>query len=257
MMLLRKKLDKVMKKVRKQQAPMLGVLRLDYNYPPAEGDIDHPGSYDYDVVFRVVPGFTFEMAQAGKLSPEVEKEFIAAVKWLEDKGCSGITGDALTHICLVSPGSSMDVRIRSPNTPADVLRIQGQVARVLILTANDDSLKPQKETACSSETLLSNCGFDVDDARFMIRGCQDVPGFDAVAKGEKVDVDYVQPGIVYMVKELLKKNASIRAILLECTELPPYADALRHETKLPVFDAITNADFFLSARLRPSEYYES
>ncbi|CAE7230344.1 ALMA7 [Symbiodinium sp. CCMP2592] len=114
--------------------------------------------------------------------------------------------------------------------------------KVLILTANDDSLKPQKET------LLSNCGFDVDDARFMIKGCQDVPGFDAVAKGEKVDVDYVQPGIVYMVKELLKKNASIRAILLECTELPPYADALRHETKLAVFDAITNADFFLSAR---------
>ena len=29
---------------------------------------------------------------------------------------------------------------------------------------------------------------------------------------------------------------------LECTELPPYADALRDETKLPVFDAITNAD---------------
>ncbi|CAE7757782.1 ALMA7, partial [Symbiodinium microadriaticum] len=88
----KKKLDKVMKKVRKQQAPMLGVLRLDYNYPPAEGDIDHPGSYDYDVLFRVVPGFTFEMAQAGKLSPDVEKEFIEAVKWLENKGCSGITG---------------------------------------------------------------------------------------------------------------------------------------------------------------------
>ena len=33
-----------------------------------------------------------------------------------------------------------------------------------------------------------------------------------------------------------------------CHRLPPYADALRHETKLPVFDAITNADFFLSAR---------
>ena len=29
---------------------------------------------------------------------------------------------------------------------------------------------------------------------------------------------------------------------LECTELPPYADALRAETKLPVFDAITNAE---------------
>ena len=33
----------------KQQAPILGVIRLDYNYPPAPGDIDFPGSYDYDV----------------------------------------------------------------------------------------------------------------------------------------------------------------------------------------------------------------
>ena len=24
------------------------VIRLDYNYPPAPGDIDFPGSYDYD-----------------------------------------------------------------------------------------------------------------------------------------------------------------------------------------------------------------
>ena len=29
----------------------------------AEGDIDCPGSYDYDVLFRVVPGFSFAMAQ--------------------------------------------------------------------------------------------------------------------------------------------------------------------------------------------------
>merc|ERR1712072_493905 len=36
-------------------------------------------------------------------------------------------------------------------------------------------------------------------------------------------------------------------ILLECTELPPYADALRAAFRLPVFDAITCADFFISA----------
>ena len=36
-----------------------------------------------------------------------------------------------------------------------------------------------------------------------------------------------------------------RAILLECTELPPYSDAIRHATGLPVFDAITNSDFFM------------
>jgi len=241
----KKKLDKVMKKVRKQQAPMLGVLRLDYNYPPAEGDIDHPGSYDYDVLFRVVPGFTFEMAQAGKLSPDVEKEFIEAVKWLENKGCSGITGDC-GFMMAFQPLARQVARVpcfMSSMMQCPMISVAfDKYDKVLILTANDDTLKPQKET------LLTSCGFDVDDSRFMIKGCQDVPGFDAVAKGEKVDVDYVQPGIVYMVKQIIKKNASIRAILLECTELPPYADALRHETKLAVFDAITNADFFLSAR---------
>lgn len=34
---------------------------------------------------------------------------------------------------------------------------------------------------------------------------------------------------------------------MECTELPPYSDAVRHATGLPVFDAITNCDFFISA----------
>lgn len=34
---------------------------------------------------------------------------------------------------------------------------------------------------------------------------------------------------------------------MECTELPPYSDAVRHATGLPVFDAITNCDFFITS----------
>merc|ERR1719229_526672 len=51
-----------------------------------------------------------------------------------------------------------------------------------------------------------------------------------------------------MTKEILMKEPTIRAVIMECTELPPYADALRAEFNLPVFDAITCADFFVSAR---------
>lgn len=39
--------------------------------------------------------------------------------------------------------------------------------------------------------------------------------------------------------------AGIRALLLECTELPPYGDALRYATGLPTYDAITTADAFI------------
>merc|ERR1719230_439271 len=81
--------------------------------------------------------------------------------------------------------------------------------KILILTANGETLKPQKDV------LLNRCGFDVDDSRFMIYGCQNVPGFDAVAKGEAVDVEFVTPGIVKMVKDLIKRQPTIRAILSE------------------------------------------
>ena len=53
--------------------PSLGVIRLDYDYPPALGDIDHPGSFYYDVFYRVVPGLTFGMCQKGEMPDEIKQ----------------------------------------------------------------------------------------------------------------------------------------------------------------------------------------
>ena len=44
----------------------LGVIRLDYHYPPIPGDVDCPESFNYDVVYKMVPGLTFEISQSGK-----------------------------------------------------------------------------------------------------------------------------------------------------------------------------------------------
>jgi len=238
-------MEKIKKNLIKQQAPSLGVVRLDYNYPPSAGDIDAPGSYDYDVIYRCVPGLTFEMAQSGKMTFAVQKEFEAAIKYLEGKGVSGITGDCgfmMAFQPLARDIAKVPVFMSSMVQSPMISVAFDKFDQILVLTANSETLKPQKEI------LMSHCGFDVDDDRFIIRGCQDVPGFEAVAKGEKVDVEYVTPGMVKMVAGILEEIPSIRSILLECTELPPYSDALRKEFDLPVFDAITCADFFVSAR---------
>lgn len=63
--------------------PALGVVRLDYDYPPAPGDSDHPASFGYDVYFRCVPGLSFEMCQTGQFTEEVERRFADAIKHLE------------------------------------------------------------------------------------------------------------------------------------------------------------------------------
>ena len=40
-------------------------------------------------------------------------------------------------------------------------------------------------------------------------------------------------------KQLIVGNQYIKSIILECTDLPPYASKLQQELKLPVFDIMT------------------
>ena len=78
----------------KADVPSLGIIHLDYKYPPIPGDIDSPDSFNYPVYYRVVPGLTFEMCRSGKLSPQVAASFAEAIRWLdEDKNVSAISGD--------------------------------------------------------------------------------------------------------------------------------------------------------------------
>ena len=81
----------------KKAAASLGVVRLDYDYPPAPGDIDSPESYGYDVFYRVVPGLTFEVCKGittevvngvtelKGVEKQVLDDFIAAIKYLDEE----------------------------------------------------------------------------------------------------------------------------------------------------------------------------
>merc|ERR1739848_603720 len=111
---------------------------------------------------------------------------------------------------------------------------------VAIFTANGTTLSPMMPL------IKEECGMDMTEKRFVIVGCENVPGFEAVAVGGKVDTKAVQPGIVALAQSTIAANPGIRVILFECTELPPYSDAVRHATGLPVYDAITGCNYFLS-----------
>jgi hypothetical protein len=226
-------------------AACLGVIRLDYDYPPAPGDIDHPASFGYDVFYRVVPGLTFSMCQSGTMTSEVEKNFEDALDWLCEKGVSGITGDCgfmMYFQQLARRRCTLPIFMSSlAQTPA-VTCAFNQHELIAILTANSETLKPMRNL------IKDECGVDPEERRFVIVGCQDVPGFEAVARGEKVNVQKVTPGMVEQAKKTLMQYPKIRAFLFECTELPPYSDAVRASTRLPVYDAITSCDFFISGR---------
>merc|ERR1711972_1118928 len=110
---------------------------------------------------------------------------------------------------------------------------------IAIVTANSKSLAPMRNL------IKDECGVDAHEKRFVIVGAQNVPGFDAVEAGGKVDIAKVTPGMVALCQATLKKHPHLRAFLFECTELGPYSDAVRNATGLPVYDTITACDYFM------------
>ena len=89
------------------------------------------------------------------------------------------------------------------------------------MTANRKSLEAM------TGLIKAECGVNTHAERYHIVGCEDVPGFEAVVRGERVNTEEVEPGIVQKAVEALREFPESRAFLLECTELHPYADAIR------------------------------
>ena len=106
--------------------------------------------------------------------------------------------------------------------------------QIAIFTANKAHLDPM------SAEINEACGIALEDKRFIIVDCLTVPGFGhAVDVGDRVDLAAATPNIVKLALDTVKANPKLRAIIFECTELPPYSDAVREATGLPVFDSIT------------------
>ena len=228
----------------KKKQVSLGILRLDYDYPPSPGDIDCPETFDYDVYYRVIPGLTFSMCQSGNISESVKMRILDAVWWLNDIGVDGITGDCgfMIHIQeFVCKHTTKPVFLSALIQLPSIVKSYDKEKQIAIFTANGESLKKMKSL------IYDLCDIDLDNNRLIFIGCENVNGFQAVALGEKVDTKIVEPNIVEKSREVLAKYPNIACILMECTELPPYSDAVRKETGIPVFDSITCANYFISS----------
>ena len=79
--------------------------------------------------------------------------------------------------------------------------------------------------------------------------------FRVLVRGEKQDMDVALAAadILDAGRTLVSRHRDIGAIVLECTNMPPYAFALRETLGLPVYD-IYSLVSWLHAGLRPREF---
>lgn len=228
----------------KTSKPCLGVLRLDHDYPPVQGDVACPTSFPYPSIHRMVPGLTFTLCQQGHLDDNLNDAFVEAVRWLEQQGVSGITGDCgfmFHYQALVRDLTSLPVFLSSLVLLPAVLTTYNPTKLVVVFTANSN--------AVPMENIIHNmCCLDEEEGERRIRvvGCQDVPGFEAVTLGTAIHLLIVKAGVVNLALRIQRQNPNLAAFIFECTQLPPFSAAVRQATGLPVWDAITGADHFIA-----------
>jgi len=108
-----------------------------------------------------------------------------------------------------------------------------QGKRVGILTVSEEQLHSH------DDILLRECGID-DSMPIAISGMNESKGADTwlTLTTPEYDVGKVQQVVVDAALQLKNDYPDLGAIVLECTEMPIYAAAVRAATGLPVFDAV-------------------
>jgi Asp/Glu/hydantoin racemase len=103
--------------------------------------------------------------------------------------------------------------------------------------------------ALTSETLR-RCGID-DPSVATIVGAEHLEEFSNILyETGHLNSRKLEREIVTLARQLVDSDPAIRAILLECSDLPPYALSIQRAVGLPVFDFITLANWVYGATVR-------
>ena len=115
-----------------------------------------------------------------------------------------------------------------------------------ILTANSNSL---------GEKHIRGVG--IEQVEKVVYGMENTYFHDAIV-GNLPDRDEskTEACVVEVALKMLREHPEVGAIVLECTNMPPYARAISSATGLPVFDIITMADCVMQACCGDYRYYK-
>ncbi len=224
----------------------LGILMLEARFPRIPGDMGNATTWPFPVHYRVVRGATPERvvlnAAAGLLDA-----FLAAAAELVADGAEAITTNC-GFLSLFQ--AELAAHVRVPVATSALIQVPWVQAllppgrRVGIITVSAQSLTSRHLTAAgvSADTPVVGTENGREFFRVLVRG-----------EKEEMDVALAAADILDAGRDLVSSHADIGAIVLECTNMPPYAFALRDTLGLPVFD-IYSLITWLHAGLRPREF---
>lgn len=222
----------------------IGIIMMETFMPFPPGSPGNATTFAYPVRYAVVRGATMQRVVFDP-DPNLLPLLVEAGKELVREGVRAITGNCGFMILF------QDQMAREFDVPVFmsgllqlplISRMLKPGEKVGIITANAKTLSPQ-------HLKIATNGIDVP---IRLAGMEDQPCFyDAIhaEKGE-IDFDRVEAEVVHVAMELVANDPAVKAILFECTDLPPYAAAVQEAVGLPVFDYTTMINYVFSGLVR-------
>ena len=211
-----------------QRGAAIGILMLETRFPRLPGDIGNPASFDFPVLYATVAGADPGTAVRGDTNGLLP-DFIAAGRRLAGQGAAGLTTScgflapfqkALADSCgvPVAASSLMQIPLVRRLLPAD--------SRVGVLTADPVALGPAHLAAAGAPADTPIAGPDRDSHFSTVY----------VGNGASLDTDRVRDELCAAAGRLCGDRPDIGALVLECTNMAPWAADIARTAGRPVYD---------------------
>lgn len=214
----------------------LGILMLETKFPRIPGDIGNATTWPFPVQYRVVRSATPELVVRND-ARELVDLFIDAAKDLVASGCDGITTNC-GFLSIVQDRLAQELPV--PVATSSLMQapmIQAMLPagkRVGILTISKETLTP-------AHLQAANVPLDTP-----IVGTETGQAFTRDILGDAPQIDFAacRLDMLEAARELVVEHPDVGAILLECTNMTPYAADVRKLTGLPVFSIYSFLKWF-------------
>jgi Asp/Glu/hydantoin racemase len=208
----------------------VGILMLDTRFPRVPGDMGNAGTFDFPVRYHRVAGASPDrVVRQGHR--ELLPAFIEGARALERDGVRAVTtncGFLAKFQPELAAAVSVPVFTSSLMLVPLVHRMLPAGRAVGILTVDARSLGPEH---------LAGAGI-TPEMRTAVAGLETEKEFTRVLLDDllELDVEAARREHLAVAERLLAAHPEIGAIVLECTNMPPYRADIQAATGLPVFD---------------------
>ncbi|MEM6891247.1 MAG: aspartate/glutamate racemase family protein [Pseudomonadota bacterium] len=224
----------------------LGILMLDSQFPRILGDVGNPRTWDFPVRYEIVTGATPASVVLENPAPLLE-EFVKAGHKLVAAGCSGIAttcGFLAPMRQRLADSLGVPVAASALEQAAGIQTSLPSGRQVGVLTIARESLGQRDLEAAAVPKGTPIAGVDTSDFARSILGNSD-----------KLDVAAARRDICEAAVKMRQDHPTLGAILLECTNMVPYAPDVARAAKLPVYSIYSYLTWF-HAGLVPASFPE-